>query len=140
MAKLVKLDKLALVDEGGLIKRADKQLGRAWRELAAFLKDNPGREGKASIVITVELEADADDPTIRIFDQVQIKLPKLPIRRTSASLEYDKGHASVMVRASGSDEDEPRQEKLFPPGAEHTDKTAGEVTAAGANRPPKEIG
>jgi len=115
-AKFVPLT-LNLIEEGQFLADLDAALAEAQRKLIEFVELEGAKAKKAKSVLKIAIAltaADVENAAYTIATEIKTTYPGRLNQVSLAVQEYtDDQQPALFVRASGSDEDSPRQGKLF---------------------------
>lgn len=115
-AKFVPLT-LNLIEEGQFLEDLEEQLAEGQRKLIQFVEREGAKAKKSKAVLKIEIALSADDPENSAYTIKTAIKSTWPGRLNQVSLAVqeftDDSQPALFVRSSGSDEDSPRQGKLF---------------------------
>ncbi|MEL6109854.1 MAG: hypothetical protein AAFU85_27915 [Planctomycetota bacterium] len=122
---------LDLIDEGELKEQIEEGIAEAAKVLRAYRIKYGDDAKKAVASVKVKIGFCCVDPTqglTAIVWDVDVARPKRPANLTSAMDMYDaEGRPALLVKAGGSDDEDPRQMKFSTADGRDVDAETGEV-------------
>lgn len=105
------------IEEGDFVNEINRTLLDVQHKLAAYREKYGDKSKKATAELVVKIKLRIEEPDQDLFSIHTSLAPKVPLRPsrvTVATEAFDQnGRPALFVRKSGSDEDDPRQGKMF---------------------------
>ncbi len=128
-----------LIEEGRFIENVNRDLRDTIQRLIDHVKEHgveASKGAKAELTAAITIRFDGlDESDFSIKTLTKKRLPGRPAHATKAVCVYDQGKPDLFVRASGSTDEDPRQQKLATQDGRAIDQESGKAIQPA---PPKE--